>query len=116
MLAACNLEIDAAIDCYGAFVIGSPPAGSNLKMVSIEDQLGNLNCPLLGLFGADDSHPSPDEVAHLGKVLTEHGKVFEEHTYADAGHAFFAVDRPSYRVEAANDGWQRIADFYGRYL
>jgi hypothetical protein len=26
------------------------------------------------------------------------------------------VNRPSYRVEAANDGWNRIWDFYGRYL
>ena len=27
---------------------------------------------------------------------------------------FFAVDRPAYRPEAANDGWQRIWDFFGR--
>jgi len=26
------------------------------------------------------------------------------------------VDRPAYRVEAANDGWQKIWDFFGRYL
>lgn len=27
MLAACNLELDAAVDCYGAFVTGTPPEG-----------------------------------------------------------------------------------------
>jgi carboxymethylenebutenolidase len=42
--------------------------------------------------------------------------VYEFHSYPDAGHAFFAVDRPSYRVVAANDGWERIAAFYGTYL
>jgi hypothetical protein len=26
------------------------------------------------------------------------------------GHAFFAVDRPSYRPEAAVDGWRQILD------
>ena len=26
------------------------------------------------------------------------------------------VDRVAYRPEAANDGWQKIWDFYGRYL
>jgi len=33
-----------------------------------------------------------------------------------AGHAFLQVDRPSYRPEAAVDAWQRIWDFFGRYL
>ena len=44
------------------------------------------------------------------------GKAHEFHTYDDAGHGFFAVDRVAYRPEAANDGWQKIWDFYGRYL
>jgi len=26
------------------------------------------------------------------------------------------VNRSSYRVEAANDGWEKIWDFFGRYL
>ena len=76
----------------------------------------DLSCPLLGLFGAEDSYPAPDEVAELDKVLTEAGKAHEFHIYEGAGHAFFAVNRPSYRPEAAMDGWQKIWDFYGRYL
>ncbi len=71
---------------------------------------------MLGLFGADDQHPSPDQVAELGKALAAAGKPFEFHSYEGAGHAFFAVDRPSYRPEAAKDGWEKIWDFYGRYL
>src|ERR1700727_927946 len=27
VLAACNLPLDAAVDCYGAFVVGTPPEG-----------------------------------------------------------------------------------------
>jgi carboxymethylenebutenolidase len=115
-LAACSLPLDAAVDCYGAFIVGSPPDGMPLKVTPILGLAGNLSCPLLGLFGADDKFPTSDETAELSKVLDEHGKPHEFHTYDGAGHAFFSVDRPAYRPEAANDGWQRIWDFYGRYL
>jgi carboxymethylenebutenolidase len=115
-LAAVSLPIDAAVDCYGAFVVGNPPEGMPLKVGPIVDKTPSLACPLLGLFGADDSHPSPEQVGELEQALKAAGKTYEFHTYEGAGHAFFSVNRPSYRVEAANDGWQRIWDFYGQYL
>jgi len=114
VLAACNLEVDAAVDCYGAFVVGTPPEGSRIR--NLVDQLPRLGCPLLGLFGNQDSHPTPAEVDELDEILTAHGKPHEFHRYDDAGHAFFAVDRPSYRVAAANDGWERVAAFYETHL
>jgi carboxymethylenebutenolidase len=115
-LAAVSLPLDAAVDCYGAFVVGNPPEGMPLKVGPIVDKTPNLACPLLGLFGADDSHPSPEQVGQLEQALKAAGKTYEFHSYEGAGHAFFSVNRPSYRVEAANDGWQRIWDFYGQYL
>jgi carboxymethylenebutenolidase len=116
VLAACNLDLDAAVDCYGAFVTGTPPDGFPLKVTNLVDQLPNLHCPLLGLFGKQDKTPSPEHVAELDEILNRLGKPHEFHSYDDAGHAFFAIDRPAYRVEAANDGWQRIAAFYGKHL
>src|SRR5215475_5910369 len=115
VLAACNLDLDAAVDCYGAFVTGTPPEGFPMR-ANLVDQLPNLRAPLLGLFGADDKYPDQEQVAELEQILKANSKVFEFHTYEGAGHAFFAVDRPSYRVEAANDGWERIATFYAEYL
>jgi carboxymethylenebutenolidase len=116
VLAACRLDLDAAVDCYGAYVTGIPPEGWPLKVGPLYDVLANLSCPLLGLFGNDDSHPSPEHVRELDQLLRGHGKDFEHTSYDGAGHAFFAVERPSYRAEAAADGWQRIAAFYGRHL
>ncbi|HEV2348180.1 MAG TPA: dienelactone hydrolase family protein [Actinocrinis sp.] len=119
VLAACSLPLDAAVDCYGAFVTGDPSAleGHPMRNVStLENRLADLRCPLLGLFGAQDSYPSPDEVAQLEHLLTEHGKSFEFHTYDDAGHAFFAVERPAFRPQSAKDGWERIEAFFGKYL
>ena len=113
---ACSTPLDAAVDCYGAFVTEAVPEGMPLKVGLIKALIKDLNCPLLGLFGADDAHPAPDAVAELEDELKAQGKTYEFHTYENAGHAFFAVNRPAYRPEAANDGWQKIFDFYGEYL
>jgi carboxymethylenebutenolidase len=115
-LAACSLPLEAAVDCYGACVVNAPPEGMPLKVKPVVGLAGDLSCPLLGLFGAEDKFPAPDETAELSKVLDDLGKPHEFHTYENAGHAFFAVNRPAYRPEAATDGWQKIWDFYGRYL
>ena len=116
VLAACNLDLQAAVDCYGAFVVGTPPEGFPLQVTNLVDQLPNLRAPLLGLFGNEDSYPSPEQVDELDQILNDHDKPHEFHRYDDAGHAFFSVDRPSYRVAAANDGWERIAAFYTTHL
>jgi carboxymethylenebutenolidase len=116
VLAGCELDLDAVVDCYGAFVTGTPPAEFPLKVTNLVDRLPRLGAPLLGLFGAEDRFPGPEQVAELERLLTEHGKEFEFHTYDGAGHAFFATDRPAYNVQAANDGWERIAAFYASHL
>lgn len=115
-LSACSLRLDAAVDCYGGYVVNAPPADSPLKMAPVVDLAPNLSCPLLGLFGADDKSPSPEHVAQLDKVLSEHGKAHEFHSFEGAGHGFFASDRASYRTEAANEGWRLVFDFFGRLL
>ena len=101
-MVACTLAVDAAVDCYGG---------------RADIALGpNLRCPLLGLFGKDDQYPTPEQVAELDAILTSHDKPHEFHSYEGAGHAFFSADRPSYRVEAANDGWEQIEAFYATRL
>jgi len=115
-LAAVSLDLDAAVDCYGAFIVGEVPAGLPLKVGPIVDKTPSLSCPLLGLFGLEDKYPSPEHVAELEAALKANGKTYEFHSYPDTGHSFFSVNRPAYRVEAANDGWEKIFTFYGRYL
>jgi carboxymethylenebutenolidase len=115
-LAATSLPLDAAVDCYGAFVVGAVPEGMPLKVGPIVDRAPQLNCPLLGLFGAEDQYPSPEHVLELQQALDAAGKTYEFHSYADAGHGFFATDRPSYRPAAATEGWQRIEEFFARCL
>ena len=116
-LVACSLQVDAAVDCYGAFVTRTPdPAMGMTAMKPLLDLAPNLSSPLLGLFGAEDKFPTPEETAELEAELKRHGKTTEFHTYQGAGHAFFSVERPSYRSEAAAEGWQQVFSFYGRHL
>jgi carboxymethylenebutenolidase len=99
---ACTLDMDAAVDCYGG--------RADISLAP------DLRCPLLGLFGNEDQSPSPDDVAAMTKALEDNGKDFEFHSYDDAGHAFFSVDRPMYRVDAAKDGWKQVWKFFGAHL
>jgi carboxymethylenebutenolidase len=116
VLAACELELDAAVDVYGAFTTRSTPPGDKLPRTSIAHLLSKLSCPLLGLFGAEDPAPPPDEVKELADALTSRGKEFEIEVYEDAGHAFFSVDSQKYRTTAALAGWQRVLSWFGRHL
>jgi carboxymethylenebutenolidase len=115
-LAACSTTLDAAVDCYGAFVVSSPPESLGLKMRSIVHLTKDLSCPLLGIFGADDAAPTPEEVDQLAAALTEQGKDFEFEVFEGAGHAFLSTDRPNYRPEAAAQAWPRIWGFLERHL
>jgi carboxymethylenebutenolidase len=113
---ACSIDVDAAVDCYGGRVVAGADELTPAQPVAAIDMTPNLGCPLLGLFGGQDRNPSPEMVAQMEVALRKAGKDFEFHTYEDAGHAFFSVDRPNFNVEAALDGWEKILDFFGRHL
>lgn len=116
-LAACRLDgIDAAVNCYGGNVVAEPDQLSDRQPVAPIDFSADLSCPLLGLFGNDDQRPSSKDVDMIEEALGRHGKTYEFHRYDDAGHAFFATDRPNYRPAAAIDGWERVFDWFERYL
>ncbi len=116
LLFACNTKnLAAAVDCYGGRVVTNELTPSQPKAVI--DMIADLSCPLLGLFGQLDQNPSPEHVARLEAELKKYHKDYQFKSYPpDAGHGFFADYRPSYRQEAAVDGWQRIFDFFARHL
>ena len=116
-LAACTLKgIDAAVDCYGGGVAAGSAGLTPRQPVDPLDYTKNLSCPLLGLFGKEDKRPSQEDVAKMEAELKRWGKTFELHSFDNAGHSFFAVDRPDYRPAAAAEGWKRVFEWYGKYL
>jgi carboxymethylenebutenolidase len=114
-LANGSLSLAAAIVCYGAFIVGETPEGMP-KRPSLGHLAADQSGPVLGLFGNDDSYPTPEQVDEIEGLLKDAGKPYEFHRYDGAGHAFFSVDRPSYRPEAALDGWEKIWAFLGTNL
>lgn len=77
----------------------------------------HIACPVLGIFGAEDTNPSPEDVQRIEAELTRHGKPHEFHVYAGAGHAFLNFTNPErYRPEQARDAWAKTLAFLDRHL
>jgi carboxymethylenebutenolidase len=114
-LANGSLSLDAAIVCYGAFIVGDTPEGIPAR-ATLEHLAPSMSGPILGLFGNDDVYPTAAQVDQIEGLLKDAGKPYEFHRYDGAGHSFFSVDRPSYRPEAAVDGWEQIWAFLSTNL
>ena len=116
-LVACRTTgFDALVECWaGRIVMSSDDLTSNQPVAPI-DYTADLSCPVLGLFGEEDSSPSPEQVQQHEDALKAAGKDYEFHMYPDAGHGFFYHHRPAYRAEQAVDGWEKVFDFLGRHL
>lgn len=116
-LAACRgTEFNAAIDCWGGRVVMTPDQLNEKTPVSPLDLTKDLSCPLLGLFGNDDTSPSPEQVNQHEAELKKQDKTYEFHRYDGAGHGFFYYTRPAYRQAQAMDGWGKVFAFCEKYL
>ena len=111
MFACTSKNVDAAVDSAGGHIIPDDEPTAARPVAAI-DMVASLSCPLLALFGEEDANPSPAHAARLREELDKHNKTYEIQTYANAGHAFFADYRPSYRAGPAQDMWRRLLLFY----
>lgn len=107
-------NVNACVDSAGGFIIQDEH--TEQRPVSPIEMIPSLQCPLLALFGEEDANPSPEHAARLQEELDKHGKTYELVMYRNAGHAFFADYRPSYRAAPAQDMWHRTLQFYGQHL
>jgi carboxymethylenebutenolidase len=116
-LAACRLKnVDALVDCWGGRVVMAAKDLTPNQPVAPVDYTADLPCPILGLFGNDDTSPSPEQVDAHEQALIAHGKTYAFHRYDGAGHGFFYYNRPNYRQEQAVDGWDKIFAFLASTL
>jgi carboxymethylenebutenolidase len=116
-LTACRVAgFAAVIDCWGGRVVMTPDQLNEKFPVSPLDYTKDLSCPVLGLFGNDDSNPPPEQVDWHEAELKKQGKIYEFHRYDGAGHGFFYYHAPAYRQAQAVDGWQKVFAFLKKYL
>ena len=117
LLAASRVPgFDAVVDLWGGGVIAAKEELTPGRPVAPIDYTADLAAPLLGIFGNDDSHPSPEQVDLHEAELKRHGKAYEFHRYDGAGHGFFYYHWPIYRPEQAMDGWEKVFTFFGSHL
>ncbi len=101
-----NPGVKAGVAWYGRLV-GTPSA---LTPTNPVDLAGKLNGPVLGLYGGDDPGIPLDSVDKMKAALASGSgaaKKSEFVVYPGAPHAFHADYRPSFRKDAADDGWKR---------
>ena len=65
-----------------------------------------MKAPVLGLYGAEDPAFRSTQVEAMKEALAKAKKKAEFKIYPGAPHGFHADYRPSYRKEAAEDGWK----------
>jgi carboxymethylenebutenolidase len=115
LYAAHNPKVKAGVAWYGRL---TSPA-SEMTPTHPMDVAGKLNGPVLGLYGGQDAGIPPDMVEKMKAALAESGnpasKASTIHLYPDAPHAFHADYRPSYRKEAAEDGWKRMQAWFKKH-
>jgi carboxymethylenebutenolidase len=96
-------QLDAAVVYYG-------------RLVTERDRLSELDTPLLGIFGGEDSSIPVDDVRRFESTLEELGKDAEIHLYEGAGHAFANPSGERYVPEAAEDAWEKTLVFLAEHL
>ena len=119
LLFACNSnKVNAAIDCWGGFIHRATPDAETTpaRPKAPLDMVGQLHGPLFGVFGEEDQNPPVALEAELKKRAQAAGKDVTTKIYKNAGHAFLADYRPSYREEAAKELWNDAQSFFGKHL
>jgi carboxymethylenebutenolidase len=107
-------KLRAAVAWYGRLV-GDPTPMQPRQPI---DLAASIHAPVLGLYGgADPGIPvaTIDQMKAALKSNHERGAKSQFVVYPDAPHAFNADYRPSYRKEAALDGWKRCTAWLRRY-
>ena len=111
LYAAHNKNVKAGVAWYGRLV----GTQNDLTPKNPIDIAANLAGPVLGLYGGADTGIPLDSVEKMKAALAAGNaaaKASKFVVYPDAPHAFHADYRPSYRKEAADDGWKRALEWF----
>jgi len=112
MYTAHQKKIDAGVAWYGS-LMPIPPAMPTGPL----DVTDKVDRPVLGLYGGADQGIPLDHVERMRAGLKAFGNDAKSqiHVYEGMPHAFNADYRPSYRKEAAEDGWKRMLAWFKKH-
>jgi carboxymethylenebutenolidase len=106
-----NPNLKAGVAFYGS--LADPP--TEAMPTPVLDSAKDIKAPVLGLYGAEDQGIPVDQVNQMKAKLAAAGKTADFKIYPGAPHGFHADYRPSYRKEAAEDGWKQMTDWFKKY-
>jgi carboxymethylenebutenolidase len=108
-----NPRVKAGVAWYGRLVA---PARAPLQPAYPAELAAHLKVPVRGLYGGQDASIPLEHVEQMRAALKTAGNTTSEIiVYPDAPHAFYADYRPSYRPEAAADGWTKMQEWFRKY-
>lgn len=111
LYSAHNPGVKAGVAWYGRLV----GAVNEFTPRHPTDLVGELKAPVLGLYGGVDTGipvETFDAMEAALKTGSPAAQASQMHLYDNAPHAFHADYRPSYHKEEAEDGWQRMLDWF----
>ncbi|HZR83531.1 MAG TPA: dienelactone hydrolase family protein [Candidatus Binatia bacterium] len=111
LYAAHSARLKAGVAWYGR--LATPPDALHPK--GPLDVAARLKAPVLGLYGGADTGIPMKDVEAMRSALAAAKSPSEIVVYPEAGHAFFADYRPSYRPDDAADGWKRMLAWLERF-
>jgi carboxymethylenebutenolidase len=79
------------------------------------DVVADIDAPVLGLYGGKDQGIPLEDVEAMRAALKAAGKPSEIIVFPEAGHAFLADYRPSYRAEDAAAGWAACLAWFRKH-
>lgn len=112
LYSAHNPQVKAGVAWYGRLVGDSTAMTPKHPL----DVTGDLKAPVLGLYGGADQGIPLETVERKRAALAAANKPGAIVVYDGMPHAFNADYRPSYRKEAAEDGWKRMLDWFKTYV
>src|SRR4029077_17499947 len=119
LLFACSSsKVDAAVDCWGGFIQRATPDAETAaaRPKAPLGTVGQLHCPLFGVFGVENQNPPVALEAQLKQRAQAAGKDVQTKIYNGAGHALLADYRPSYREGPAFQLWGDILVYFDKHL
>lgn len=108
MYAAHSPGVKAAVAWYGPLAKPATPLSPRHPV----DVAPELKVPVLGLYAGADAGIPNDTVDRMRAALRAAGSRSEIVSYPDMPHGFHADYRPTYRREAAEDGWKRMLEWF----
>jgi len=111
LYAARNPRLTAAVAWYGRLTGGTDALHPQQPL----DLARSLKAPVLGLYGGADQGIPVETVEMMQDDLKAAGGKSEIVIYPDAPHGFHADYRPSFRKDAAQDGWRRLQEWFKKH-